>query len=144
MVGIVVASHGLLAKELLRTAAMIIGELQQATACSIEPGTPPQVLRDRIAAAVHEVDTGDGVIVFSDLLGGSPCTQSLLLCRENNLEVLTGVNLPMVLKADALRRTVSLVELARTLAEYGRNAITCATAKLRGEQTPAADRPAPM
>jgi mannose PTS system EIIA component len=81
---------------------------------------------------VKQVDTGAGVIVFADLIGGSPCVQSLSLCRQRALEVLTGVNLPMLLKGQALRASTStLSELAHVLVEYGSRSITCATDKLR-------------
>lgn len=132
MVGFVIASHGHLAAELLATAEQIVGKLDQATSCSVEPGASIDDLRTAIKDAVRTVDTGEGVIVLADLIGGSPCTQSMALCREKRMEVLTGVNLPMLLKANSLRAsTGTLTELAHGLAEYGRKSITCATDRLR-------------
>lgn len=137
MVGIVVASHGLLARELLETATMILGPLAQTLSCDVEPGISPAELKSKISASIHSVDTGDGVLVFSDLLGGSACTQSLMLCRECRMEVVTGVNLPMVLKAQSLRASgKSLSEIAHAVIEFGRSSITCATDRLRADQAP--------
>ncbi len=133
MIGILVASHGRFAQELLATAQQIVGELPRAESCSVEPGASPEHIRAQLGDAVERLDEGEGVVVFADLIGGSPCTQSLSLCRQKNLEVLTGVNLPMLLKAHALRQAASsLTALAHDLADYGRKSITCATDKLRG------------
>jgi len=79
-----------------------------------------------------QLDSGDGVIVLADLFGGTPCNQSLSLCQKRNLEVVTGVNLPMLLKANSLRRDpMPLADLAIALALYGQKNITCASALLR-------------
>lgn len=132
MVGLVVASHGHLAEELVATARLIVGEFPRVSTCSVEPGFSPDDIRRHIGDAVKAVDDGEGVIVFADLVGGSPCTQSLSLCRTARLEVITGVNLPMLLKANTLRTTgVGLEELAHQLATYGQRNITCATDALR-------------
>lgn len=133
MVGIVIASHGHLAAELVATAREILGEFSQVATCSVRPGSSSQQLRDDIRLAVQSVDAGEGVVVFADLIGGSPCMQSLSLCEAANLEVVTGVNLPMLMKALSLRASsgLGLRELAEQLAQYGQRNITCATAALR-------------
>ena len=131
MVGIVIASHGQFAEALLATAEQIVGALPQVATCNVDTGASPDQIRQRIGEAVKEVDTGSGALVFADLIGGSPCTQSLSLCRSLQLEVVTGVNLPMLLKAQALRATSrSLFELAHAVVEYGSRSITCATDKV--------------
>jgi PTS system mannose-specific IIA component len=132
MVGLVIAAHGHLAKELVVTAEQIVGTLASTATCSIEPGASPEVIREEMRKAVAAVDTGDGVLVLADLFGGTPCNLGLTLTRERPLEVLTGVNLPMVLKANSLRaEALSLPELAAALARYGQKNITCASALLR-------------
>ena len=134
MVGLVVASHGHLAEELVATARQIVGEVQHVATLSVEPGSSPEEIRARIKEAVKSVDDGEGVLVFADLIGGSPCTQSLSLCQQARIEVVTGVNLPMLLKASSLRGQLSnLPELAQQLMSYGQKNITCASAKLRGQ-----------
>lgn len=132
MVGLVIAAHGHLAKELVVTAEQIVGPLASTATCSIEPGASPEEIREEMRKAVCAVDTGDGVLVLADLFGGTPCNLGLTLTRERPLEVLTGVNLPMVLKANSLRaEALSLPELAAALARYGQKNITCASALLR-------------
>lgn len=137
MVGLVVASHGHLAEELVATARQIVGEVQHVATLSVEPGSSPEEIRARIKEAVKSVDDGDGVLVFADLIGGSPCTQSLSLCQQARIEVVTGVNLPMLLKANSLRGQLPLLELAHQLAQYGQKNITCASDLLRA-RAPAA------
>ncbi len=132
MVGIVIASHGRLAEELVATARQIVGELPNVSTCSVEPGASPDQIRARVCDAVKAVDQGNGVLVLADLFGGSPCTQSLSLCAQQQLEVLTGVNLPMLLKANSLRTgTATLADLAQMLAQPAQKNITCASALLR-------------
>ena len=133
MIGIVVASHGQLAAELVATAKQIMGDFAQVTTCSVVPGSSSEELRADLRHAIESVNEADGVVVFADLIGGSPCMQSLSLCSDPTLEVVTGVNLPMLLKAVSLRATpgISVQELALRLAEYGQRNITCATATLR-------------
>ena len=137
MVGLVVASHGHLADELVATARQIVGEVEHIATLSVEPGSSPEEIRARIKEAVKSVDDGDGVLVFADLIGGTPCTQSLSLCQQARIEVVTGVNLPMLLKANSLRGQVPLLELAHQLAQYGQKNITCASDLLRA-RAPAA------
>ena len=133
MIGIVIAAHGHLAEELANTARQIVGELPHVSTCSVAPGASSEELREHICAAVNAVDGGDGVLVLADLFGGSPCTQSLMLCQKQHLEVLTGVNLPMLLKANSLRLALPtrLRELARALAQYAQQNITLASDLVR-------------
>jgi mannose PTS system EIIA component len=141
MVGLVVASHGRLADELVSTAEQIVGKLSAVATCNIEPGTSVEELRAKMRQAVDGVDTGEGVIVMADLFGGTPCKESLMICSERcqagRLEVLAGVNLPMLLKANSLRsELMPLAEMATQLATYGQRNITCASALLRESQHP--------
>ncbi len=128
MIGIVIAAHGHLAQELANTAKQIIGDLPAVSCISVEPGSSMEDIRDHIKAAVKAVDDGSGVLVLADLLGGSPCNQSLMLCARGKLEVLTGVNLPMLLKANSMRlASSSLHGLAESLAQYGQQNIKLAS-----------------
>ncbi len=133
MVGLVVAAHGHLANELVHTAEQIVGTLSAIESVSIEPGASPEEIREKLRTAVRRTDDGSGVIVLADLFGGTPCNQSLMLCNTCQLEVITGVNLPMLLKAHSLRADPDLrvTEMALALAQYGQKNITCATALLR-------------
>lgn len=135
MVGLVIATHGQLARELLATAEQIVGKLEACEPVSIQPGAAPEEIKSAMKAAIKKVDHGDGVIVFADLFGGTPCNQSLQLCNQYQVEVLTGVNLPMLLKANSLRSDhLPLPSLAQALTQYGQKNITCASAMLRGAE----------
>ena len=137
MVGLVVATHGQLGCELIATAEQIVGKVSAVTAVSIQPGASPADIHDQMEKAVSSVDSGDGVIILADLFGGTPCNQSLMLLRDHDLEVVTGVNLPMLLKANSLRgETQPLTDLAISLAQYGQKNITCASSMLRRSDAP--------
>jgi PTS system mannose-specific IIA component len=139
MIGLVVAAHGRLAQEMVATGEQIVGPLTQTTACAVAPGTSADELRDALREAIRRVDTGDGVVVLTDLFGGSPCTQSVALCSKANLEVLTGVNLPMLIKASTLRAEGhSATELAQLLVQYGQRNITLASTLMRDAMRAAA------
>ena len=132
MVGLVIASHGRLADELVSTAEQIVGKLEAVSTCSIQPGAAPDDIREKMKAAVRSVDSGDGVIIMTDLFGGTPCKESLSMCRQRRIEVLSGVNLPMLLKASSLRASeMPLPELAHLLAQHAQRNITCASDLIR-------------
>ncbi len=139
MVGLVVATHGRLADELVATAEQIVGKLPSIATCSIEPGTPPSEIRERMRAVVSSVDSGEGVIVMADLFGGTPCKESMMLCQKagNGIEILAGVNLPMLIKANSLRTSgegMSLPDMAHTLAQHAQRNITCVSDLIREHQ----------
>ena len=127
MVGIVIAAHGHLASELLATAQLIIGGFSLATSCNLSHALSPQAIEEALQQAIAGVEEGDGVLVLADLIGGTPCTRSMALCRKAQLEVVTGVNLPMVLKAHSLRKSRGLRELAPQLVEAVRGSIRWVT-----------------
>lgn len=127
MIGIVVAAHGHLATELIATAELIIGELPNVTGCNISPALSPQGMEEELQRAVARVEQGDGVVILADLLGGTPCTRSMALCKKARLEVVTGANLPMVLKAHSLRKSHALRELAAQLVDSVRGSIRWVT-----------------
>jgi mannose PTS system EIIA component len=132
MVGLVVATHGRLAAEMVATAEQIVGHVEAAATVSLEPGASPQEIREKMREAVHSVDQGDGVIIMADLFGGTPCKESLMLCKTGKLEVLAGVNLPMLLKANSLRaEAMPLPDLAHALTQYAQRNITCASDLVR-------------
>jgi PTS system mannose-specific IIA component len=132
MIGLVVAAHGRLAQELVDTGAQIVGPLPQVTACSVPPSSSADELREMLREAITRVDTGDGVLVLADLFGGSPCTQSVSLCTKKNIEVVTGFNLPMLIKAASLRHEGhSLADLANALVQYGQRNISLASQLMR-------------
>jgi PTS system mannose-specific IIA component len=132
MVGLVVATHGKLAEELLRTAEGIVGRLEQAEAVSVASSSAMEEARERFGEAIHRVDTGDGVLVLTDMFGGTPANLALTFL-DDKLEVLTGVNLPMLLKlATARAEGLAVHAAAELLAGYGQKNISLASELLRG------------
>lgn len=122
MIGVVLATHGHLAQEMLRTAEAVVGKLAQVAAVSVV-ATEPDV-RGTIEAAIRSVDQGDGVLLLTDLLGGSPTNLCLSFLAERKVEVVTGVNLPMLLKLGGLRATGKAIEqVAHDLALAGQKSI---------------------
>ena len=132
MVGVVVTSHGRLADELLLTTVFIVGKTEQMVALSINPSKPIDKLQSDIRKAVKEVDTGDGVLILTDMFGGTPANMSLAFLEDNKVEVITGVNLPMLIKLCQCRdKNQTLHEVADELVDYSRKSINQATAILK-------------
>ncbi|ACG71398.1 PTS system fructose subfamily IIA component [Anaeromyxobacter sp. K] len=131
MVGLVVATHGRLAEELLLTAEGIVGRLERCEAVSIVAGASMDEARQHIAEAVKRVDQGSGVLVLTDMFGGTPANLALTFLGDK-LEVVTGVNLPMIMKlATARGEDVSLHSVAELVTAYGQKNITLASELLR-------------
>jgi len=132
MVGLVVASHGNLGVELLSSAQMIIGPVRNAKAVSINQDNSMEDIRDAIAAAIAEVSTdGKGVIIVTDMFGGTPANVSMTFLEPQSVEVLTGVNLPMLLKFFNSQENLALDELAAILKSYGQQSIALASEYLQ-------------
>jgi mannose PTS system EIIA component len=131
MVGLVLATHGRLAEEMLRTAEGIVGKLERCAAVSIGAGSSMDDCRARLAEAVKQVDEGQGVLVLTDMFGGTPANLALTFLDEK-VDVVTGVNLPMILKlATARAEDLTLQAAAELVASYGQKNITLASELLR-------------
>jgi len=131
MVGVVVATHGELAEALLRTVAGVCGPLERGRAVTISHDSAMEEARAQLAAAIQAVDDGDGVLVLTDMLGGTPANLALSFLDEK-IEVVTGVNLPMLTKLTTCRaERTPLRETAQALAAYGQKNITLASELLR-------------
>lgn len=102
MVGIILASHGGMAKGMLESAQMIMGELEQVQALALNPQDDPLSLAEKMKEAAKAVDTGDGVILLVDLMGGSPSNASAYLAKDG-VPVITGMSLPMLLELLGMR-----------------------------------------
>ncbi len=131
MLGLVVATHGKLAEEMLQTAEGIVGRLEQCVPVSVNAGSSMEDARAHLADAVHRMDTGDGVLVLTDMFGGTPANLALTFLDEK-VEVITGVNLPMILKiATARAEGLPLQAAAELVTSHGQKNITLASALLR-------------
>jgi PTS system mannose-specific IIA component len=127
MVGILVVSHRRLAEEFIATAELIVGEIDNCVGLSLDPYLPVDDLRQQINQAMNEVNDGDGVIVLTDMFGGTPSNLSLSFLNQEGIEVVTGVNLPMLLKLAQSRQDHKVDELARVIKDYGRRSISLAS-----------------
>lgn len=124
MIGLVIATHANLGSEILLATEMIIGTLSQAQAVGIRKEDSVEEIRAAVAGAIDAVSANDGVIVMTDMFGGTPSNISLAFLEPGRVEVLTGVNLPMVLKFFNSQEGLSLAELALLLQSYGQQGIT--------------------
>jgi len=123
MVGAVIVAHSLIGKELIATAEYIVGKMDGIVAVSIDCKMYALEARNIILGAIHKVDQGDGVLILTDLFGGSPSNIAFSFLNEDKIEVITGVNLPMILTFWNKRKSSSLMELAKFIYFAGRRSI---------------------
>lgn len=127
MIGIVVVSHGRLAHELLSAAEHVVGEMDQAEAIAIGPKDDPAACRKEILAAVKRVDSGKGVILLTDMFGGTPSNLAISIMESAPIEVIAGANLPMLVKLGQARGRMALKEAARAAEDAGHKYIRVAS-----------------
>jgi PTS system mannose-specific IIA component len=130
MIGLVLVTHAGLARELLAAAEMIVGPVERSAAVNIRPDEPVEMIRTEIEGAIRQVGDG-GVIVMTDMFGGTPSNMSLSFLEENRVEVMTGVNLPMLIKFFSDRDKTGISDLAAQLKACGRESISVAGDYLR-------------
>ena len=126
MIGFVIVTHGRLGSELINTAELILGRLDHCVSVSIDAQSSPETIRAEIGKAIRNTDLGSGVLILTDMFGGTPSNFSLSFLEKGRVEVLTGVNLPMIIKLIQSRDKMVLSELAETIGAYGRKSINVA------------------
>jgi mannose PTS system EIIA component len=132
MVGVVVVTHCHLAEELIAAAELVVGEvLKQFHAVSVDPKEGSEEIREKIIAAIRKADVGQGVLILTDMYGGTPSNISLSFLDEKKIEVITGVNLPMLLKIATYPNEMALGELAVFITDYGQRNINLASEVLK-------------
>jgi PTS system mannose-specific IIA component len=141
-VGVVVVTHGQLAAELLNAAEMIVGDLPHFAAVSIGWHEDVDQARDEIGQAIERVrarvaapEQPGGVLVLTDMFGGTPANLGVTFLETDRVEVITGLNLAMLMKLARPLKETDLLTLARDIREQGRNAIWVASDLIRGEKT---------
>jgi len=134
VIGVVVVTHGQLATELLNAAEMIVGDLPSFTAVSIGWHDEVGDAREDIAQAIERVRGDGGVLLLTDMFGGTPSNLAMTFIDANRIEVITGVNLPMLIKLAGLAKSSDLRAVAREMREHGRDAIWVASDFLRAEK----------
>jgi mannose PTS system EIIA component len=132
MIGVVVVTHCHLAEEIIAAAQLVVGEeLKQFQPVSIDPKEGSEEIRKKILAAIRRVDGGQGVLILTDMYGGTPSNISLSFLEEKKVEVITGVNLPMLLKLATTQNDRDLETLAAFITEYGQRNINLASEVLK-------------
>jgi len=126
-IGIVIVTHYRLGEEFLQALRLIVPTAPEFRAVSIEPSQSVEEMRSAIAAALEAADDGDGVLVLTDMFGGTPSNISLSFLDERNVEVVTGFNLPMLIKLATFTEQKSLEELAAFIKQYGQRNISVAS-----------------
>jgi len=134
LVGVVVVTHGQLASELLNATEMIVGELPQFTAVSIGWHDDVDVAREAIERGIGKVDGGRGVLILTDMFGGTPSNLGLTFLQAGQVEVITGVNLAMLIKLAKTPGTRDLRAIAHDVCEDGRAAIRVASDLLQSDR----------
>ena len=122
MIGIVIVAHGQLAQEYLAAVEHVVGHQSGIVAISIRPSDDRTAKEVEICRAADKVDSGTGVVVVTDLFGGSPSNLSLLACKPENRRILYGANLPMLIKL-AKVRSLPVLEAAEAAIQAGRKYI---------------------
>lgn len=115
MIGVVIVCHGDLAKGFVNAAEMILGKKKNLRAVSVDVTQDPEIIQKTIQSAIHSVDHGNGVFILTDLFGGTPSNVSLSFLEPNKTEIITGINLPLVIKLLKDRDKLSMSELKEEL-----------------------------
>ncbi|MEW5806260.1 MAG: PTS sugar transporter subunit IIA [Acidobacteriota bacterium] len=131
MIGVVVVTHSRLAEELVEATRRIVGEAAQLHAVSIDWNDDVEKARKLIQEGIKKVDNGEGVLILTDMFGGTPTNISLTFLEKGRVEIVTGVNLPMLIKYTTLKDLGNLEDLASRLKEQGMKSIHVASELLK-------------
>ncbi len=135
MAGIVIVTHCHLGEALIEAAEFIIGDkLESVTTASIDLTTDPEKSRKKIADKIKLVDKGDGVVILTDMFGGTPSNLSYSFLNEGKIEVISGVNLPLLIKCINIKKKTSLTENVQVLVDFGKKSISLASGILKGDK----------
>lgn len=138
MIGLVLVTHGNLADEFVHAMEHVVGPQPQIATICIGPSDDIEARRAQIAKAVEDVDTGAGSIILTDLFGGTPSNLAISLLDAGHVEVVAGINLPMLIRLASCRKTLAITEAVAAAQEAGRNYITVASQFL-GQELPGDD-----
>ncbi len=127
MIGLVLVTHGRLAEEFVRAMIHVVGPQERVAPIAIGPDDDMEERRADIAAAIQEVDVGRGVIVLTDLFGGTPSNLAISLMERGRIEVIAGMNLPMLIRLGSARKSMTVVAAVAAAREAGRKYISVAS-----------------
>ena len=131
MIGIIVVTHGALGSELIAVAEHVVGRQQALVTIPIGPEDDIERRRNEIIAKVAEMDTGAGVAILTDMFGGTPSNLAISVMQPGKVEVIAGVNVPMLIKLISVRHSLALINAVMTAQEAGRKYINVASNLLK-------------
>lgn len=135
MIGVLIVTHSNLGAALIEATQFIAGRVpEKLEAVSIDLREDAEMLRKKIAAAIKQLDSREGILILTDMFGGTPSNLSYSFLEEGKIEVISGVNLPMVIRAETLRKNMGLSELAEKIEAFGKKSISLASGILRGNK----------
>ena len=127
MIGLILVTHGQLAQEFVHAMEHVVGPQENIATVCIGPHDDMEKRRSEIARAIKSVDSGSGVIVLTDLFGGTPSNLAISLLEAGRVEVIAGINLPMLIRLAGARKCLGVVEAVDAAKTAGRNYITVAS-----------------
>lgn len=127
MIGLVLVTHGRLADEFVTAMVHVVGPQDQVATVPIGPDDDMEARRDDIAAAIASVDSGQGVILLTDLFGGTPSNLAISLMERGRIEVIAGINLPMLIRLESARKAMTVTAAVAAAREAGRKYISVAS-----------------
>ena len=133
MIGLILVTHGRLADQFVQAMEHVVGEQSAIVTVCIDPDDDVEQRRSEIATAIENVDAGQGVIILTDLFGGTPSNLAISLLDAGRIEVIAGINLPMLIRLAGARKTMSVTAAVEAAREAGRNYITVAS-ELLGQE----------
>ena len=140
MIGILVLSHGEMARGMIHSLQFLYGQAEGLRALCLYPEHSPEDFDKLLTGALAEVDQGDGVLIFTDINGGTPANRALLLAAQRpDVEVITGMNLPLLLAAVSSREFCDLQQLVAELLEEAAQSILCTSRTLRAQMSAESD-----
>lgn len=127
MIGMILVTHGKLAEEFVHAMQHVVGRQDAVATVCIGPNDDMERRRKEIADAVKKVDSGQGVVILTDLFGGTPSNLAISLMKAGHVEVIAGINLPMLIRLAKARTSMSVRDAAKAARDAGRNYITIAS-----------------
>ncbi|MFA7587742.1 MAG: PTS sugar transporter subunit IIA [Novosphingobium sp.] len=131
MIGMILVTHGKLAEEFVHAMQHVVGRQEAVATVCIGPNDDMERRREEIAERIREVDSGEGAIILTDLFGGTPSNLAISLMEAGRVEVIAGINLPMLIRLAKARACMSVRDAAIAARDAGRNYITIASEYLR-------------
>jgi PTS system mannose-specific IIA component len=140
MIGLILVTHGHLAEQFVDAMIHVVGPQDAIETVCIGPDDDVEIRRQDIADSIARVDTGDGAIVLTDLFGGTPSNLAISLLETGRVEVIAGINLPMLIRLAGARTTMTVTDACHAAQDAGRNYITVASEFLGANEAPPAKK----